>query len=118
MDEGWAQLAACRDADPDAFFPDRGSSGAEAKRVCVELCEVRETCLQHALRHREYYGVWGGLSARERKLLHARHDGHVGRDLFLAALESSDDPVVAVADSPDFSVDADVDWWEPALRVS
>ncbi|MDQ5874483.1 MAG: WhiB family transcriptional regulator [Actinomycetota bacterium] len=51
--------------DPDLWFPERGRSAEPAKRICAR-CPVREECLEWALQH-EDFGVWGGLSAQERK---------------------------------------------------
>jgi WhiB family redox-sensing transcriptional regulator len=69
---GWQVHARCRDYDPAAFFePDEeGESSLEtstaAKRIC-ERCVVRDDCLNYALDAGERFGVWGGLTARERK---------------------------------------------------
>lgn len=73
----WRDLALCAETDPDSFFPDKGESSRPAKRVCA-ACEVRTECLQYALDHGERYGVWGGLSERERRVL-ARQPRPVGR---------------------------------------
>ena len=56
--------------DPDemAFFPVKGGSTREAKRVC-RGCEVRAECLEYALANDERFGIWGGLSERERRRL-------------------------------------------------
>lgn len=67
----WQELGSCKDADPDLFFPERGSPGDSAKRVCV-TCPVRIECLEYALANGERYGVWGGLTERERTRLRRR----------------------------------------------
>jgi WhiB family transcriptional regulator, redox-sensing transcriptional regulator len=64
----WQDRALCQQTDPDVFFPDNGGSTMPAKRVCM-TCEVRAECLDYALEHREKFGVWGGLSERERRRL-------------------------------------------------
>lgn len=64
----WQERAGCMTADPDLFFPERGSPGDSAKRVCVN-CEVRLECLEYALANGERYGIWGGLTERERTRL-------------------------------------------------
>lgn len=64
----WQADGLCAETDPEAFFPERGGSSLEAKRICGE-CTVRATCLQYALDHDEQYGIWGGLSQRERRKL-------------------------------------------------
>jgi WhiB family redox-sensing transcriptional regulator len=69
---GWQERALCAQTDPEAFFPEKGGSTREAKRVC-ESCEVRTECLEYALAHDERFGIWGGFSERERrKLKHGR----------------------------------------------
>ncbi len=72
----WRHLAACRDEDPELFFP-IGTTGPallqieEAKTVC-RRCDVREQCLQFALETGQDAGVWGGLSEDERRALKRR----------------------------------------------
>jgi WhiB family transcriptional regulator, redox-sensing transcriptional regulator len=67
----WQERALCAQTDPEAFFPEKGGSTREAKRVCLE-CEVRDECLSYALAHDERFGIWGGLSERERRRLKRR----------------------------------------------
>ena len=62
----WQEEANCLGVDPDLFFPERGASTREAKAVC-RSCEVRSECLEYALAHGEKFGIWGGLSERERR---------------------------------------------------
>jgi WhiB family transcriptional regulator, redox-sensing transcriptional regulator len=62
----WQEEANCLGVDPDLFFPERGASTREAKAVC-RSCEVRVDCLEYALAHGEKFGIWGGLSERERR---------------------------------------------------
>jgi WhiB family redox-sensing transcriptional regulator len=66
--ERWQDRALCAQADPEAFFPEKGGSTREAKKVC-RACEVRAECLEYALDHDERFGIWGGLSERERRQL-------------------------------------------------
>jgi WhiB family transcriptional regulator, redox-sensing transcriptional regulator len=65
---GWQDRALCAQTDPEAFFPEKGGSTREAKRVC-RGCEVRAECLEYALENDERFGIWGGLSERERRRL-------------------------------------------------
>ena len=65
-DEQWQERALCAQTDPEAFFPEKGGSTREAKRVC-RSCEVRGECLEFALENDERFGIWGGLSERERR---------------------------------------------------
>ena len=62
----WQERALCAQTDPEAFFPEKGGSTREAKRVCM-TCEVRVQCLDYALENVERFGIWGGLSERERR---------------------------------------------------
>jgi WhiB family redox-sensing transcriptional regulator len=67
-DDQWQERALCAQTDPEAFFPEKGGSTREAKRICMG-CEVRDACLDYALAHDERFGIWGGLSERERRRL-------------------------------------------------
>lgn len=64
--EPWMAEAICSQTDPDAFYPEKGCSSAEAKRVC-QGCPVREICLEFALANHERWGIYGGKSERERR---------------------------------------------------
>lgn len=71
--ERWRLEAACRDTDPQLFFP-TGTTGpaaeaiAHAKSICA-ICPVRRPCLEYALRTQQDNGIWGGLSEEERRSL-------------------------------------------------
>ncbi|MCX2733902.1 WhiB family transcriptional regulator [Saccharopolyspora sp. NFXS83] len=67
-EQEWQERALCAQTDPEAFFPEKGGSTREAKRICAG-CEVRPECLEYALEHDERFGIWGGLSERERRRL-------------------------------------------------
>jgi WhiB family transcriptional regulator, redox-sensing transcriptional regulator len=69
--EQWQERALCAQTDPEAFFPEKGGSTREAKRICLG-CEVRAECLEYALANDERFGIWGGLSERERRRLRRR----------------------------------------------
>lgn len=64
----WQADALCAQTDPEAFFPEKGGSTRDAKRIC-STCEVRAQCLEYALQNDERFGIWGGLSERERRRL-------------------------------------------------
>lgn len=64
----WMARGLCAQTDPEAFFPVKGGSTGEAKRIC-NRCEVRQECLDHALANDLRYGIWGGTSDRERQRL-------------------------------------------------
>ena len=66
LDTSWQEYANCLGVDPDLFFPERGASTREAKEVC-RGCVVRDDCLEFALINGEKFGIWGGMSERERR---------------------------------------------------
>jgi WhiB family transcriptional regulator, redox-sensing transcriptional regulator len=68
---GWQTDALCAQTDPEAFFPEKGGSTRDAKKVCG-ACSVRSQCLEYALANDERFGIWGGLSERERRRLRKR----------------------------------------------
>lgn len=74
--EDWRNQAACRDTDPDLFFP-VGTTGPaieqieNAKAVCRQ-CDVQTACLEYALAAREDDGIWGGLTEEERRKISRR----------------------------------------------
>ena len=69
----WRDESACRDTDPDLFFP-VGTTGpaieqiANAKSVCG-TCDVKQPCLEFALSTNQDSGIWGGTSEEERRKL-------------------------------------------------
>ncbi|GLI26075.1 hypothetical protein ARHIZOSPH14_03170 [Agromyces rhizosphaerae] len=67
----WQTDALCAQTDPEAFFPEKGGSTRDAKKICT-TCEVRSQCLEYALENDERFGIWGGLSERERRKLRRR----------------------------------------------
>ncbi|MER5181167.1 WhiB family transcriptional regulator [Streptomyces sp. NPDC002896] len=68
QDLAWQEQALCAQTGGDFFFPEPGSSVREAKSIC-RLCEIRSECLEYALDNDERFGVWGGLSEKERQRL-------------------------------------------------
>lgn len=66
--ESWRSQALCAQIDSEIFFPDKGGSSLEAKKIC-SLCPVRLECLQDARDTGELFGIRGGLSVRERNRL-------------------------------------------------
>ena len=67
----WQSDALCSQTDPEAFFPEKGGSTRDAKRICGS-CDVRGECLEYALQNDERFGIWGGMSERERRKLKRR----------------------------------------------
>ncbi|MCW2143254.1 transcription factor WhiB [Actinoplanes cyaneus] len=86
MISDWPSMAACQSGDPDALFV-QGAEQNVAKRIC-RSCPVRYECLADALDNRIEFGVWGGMTERERRALLRRHP-HVAswRKMFEAALK-------------------------------
>ena len=72
----WRDQAACRDADPELFFPDDNTRSARAQVKTAKLicrgCPVSTTCLSWALASGQEAGIWGGLTEDERRMLHRR----------------------------------------------
>ena len=62
----WENEANCRGVNPSLFYPERGVSTSQAKEVC-ESCQVKDQCLESAVQRGEKFGIWGGLSERERR---------------------------------------------------
>jgi len=62
----WMADAVCATTDPEAFFPEKGGSTREAKAICAR-CSVQAECLDWALDRDERFGIYGGLSERERR---------------------------------------------------
>jgi len=80
----WAQRGACAGGDPDALFV-QGAAQHRAKIVCMG-CEVRTECLAEALDSQVEFGVWGGMTERERRaILRRRPDVRSWRSLLLTA---------------------------------
>jgi WhiB family redox-sensing transcriptional regulator len=80
----WRVNASCREQDPDGLFV-RGKEQRKAKMVCV-ACPVRTECLAEALDGRIEFGVWGGMTERERRaLLRRRPDVTSWMELLEAA---------------------------------
>lgn len=75
-DDSWRIDALCAETDPEAFFPEKGGSTRDAKRVCTG-CPVRAECLEFALANDERFGIWGGLSERERRRVRLQRRGTI-----------------------------------------
>lgn len=72
----WVDDAACAGEDGTLFFPDRGESAHPAKMICSR-CVVRADCLAYALDTGVKYGIWGGLTEKERGSHTARRRAHL-----------------------------------------
>ncbi|MCF2707288.1 WhiB family transcriptional regulator [Arcanobacterium haemolyticum] len=87
-DQTWAALGACTATDPDTLFV-KGAAQRQVRQVCFN-CPVRLNCLIDALDSKATYGVWGGLTERERRVLLRRMP--VNTDWY-NWLTSSEDPI-------------------------
>jgi len=70
-DCGWREGAACRDTDPDLFFPG-GTTGVAIEQIDVakamcRSCPVREQCLEFSMATNQKAGIWGGSTEDERR---------------------------------------------------
>ena len=82
----WHEKARCAEVDPELFFPEKGGSTREAKKVCMS-CEARTECLDWAIDSDEQFGILGGKSERERRA--------IGRERVAAAKQAA--PMEATA---------------------
>lgn len=71
INDAWMDLGACQGTDAEDFFSDDPDAVAYAKAVCAG-CPVSADCLRHAVTHGERHGVWGGLTADERRSVRLR----------------------------------------------
>ncbi|MPZ61585.1 MAG: hypothetical protein GEU93_09875 [Propionibacteriales bacterium] len=62
----WVADALCAQVDPEIFFPRKGEPNTAARRVCA-ACPVAAECRAHAIRSGEPHGIWGGLTAQQRR---------------------------------------------------
>lgn len=72
----WQDLGACRDSDPNLFFP-VGTTGPAVAQIAAAVaicsaCQVQETCLTYALETNQESGIWGGYPEEERRQLRRR----------------------------------------------
>ncbi len=69
--QDWQDVAACREIAVELFFPPAEQEAEVAKAVCSE-CTVRQPCLDFAIMEGERFGIWGGLTSQERRLVAAK----------------------------------------------
>jgi WhiB family redox-sensing transcriptional regulator len=102
--ENWARLAACRSIDPETLFATSAAAQHRAKSVCFG-CPVRAECLADALDNGITFGVWGGMTERERRaLLRRRPDVRSWRLLLEHARNRHHATVPAAAGEPPAAV--------------
>lgn len=85
-EDNWVPRAVCRGAQPDALFV-RGAAQHQAKKICA-ACPVRSECLAEALDNEMEWGVWGGLTERERRALLKQRPAGAWRPVLRAAKDS------------------------------
>ena len=71
----WQEEGSCRGVEPEVFFPISDDEAWRAKEICT-ACSVRSECLAFSLQNRERYGVWGGVTERERQEMFRRGVAH------------------------------------------
>src|SRR5947207_14103293 len=95
----WTVRAACKGTDPDELFV-QGAAQNRAKSVCLG-CPVRTECLADALDNRVEFGVWGGMTERERRaLLRRRPNVSSWRRLLEAAMAEFESGVPVAVKEP------------------
>jgi WhiB family redox-sensing transcriptional regulator len=72
-DSQWREYALCSQTNPTAFFPEKGGSTKDAKKVCAN-CVVKSECLAYAIENDIRFGIWGGRSERERRRIKAEEN--------------------------------------------
>jgi WhiB family redox-sensing transcriptional regulator len=92
----WTTKAACRTSDPDALFV-QGAAQNRAKAICM-ACSVRTECLADALDNRIEFGVWGGMTERERRALLRRRPQVTSWRRLLETARAEYDTVVDLTD--------------------
>lgn len=92
LDRSWQEFSNCLGANPDLFFPERGASTREAKEVCRN-CVVQNDCLEYALANSEKFGIWGGMSERERRRIRRQRNKARQDALATVATRMSPDPI-------------------------
>jgi WhiB family redox-sensing transcriptional regulator len=98
FDSEWAARAACRSTDPDLLFV-QGAAQNRAKAICLG-CQVRTECLADALDNRVEFGVWGGMTERERRALLRRRPNVVSWRALLESAQTDFDRQTIISGSP------------------
>ena len=98
FDTEWAARAACRTADPDTLFV-QGAAQNRAKAICLG-CQVRTECLADALDNRVEFGVWGGMTERERRALLRRRPNVTSWRALLESAQTDFERQTIISGSP------------------
>ncbi|WP_370147724.1 WhiB family transcriptional regulator [Streptacidiphilus sp. EB129] len=94
--DDWSAQAACRTSDPDELFV-QGAAQNRAKAVCTG-CPVRTECLADALDNRVEFGVWGGMTERERRALLRRRPTVISWRKLLETARTEYEQTFSIAD--------------------
>lgn len=97
FDHHWAVDAACRTSDPDTLFV-QGAAQNRAKAICLG-CQVRTECLADALDNRVEFGVWGGMTERDRRALLRRRPNITSWRRLLETAQSDFDTTIILPTS-------------------
>ena len=95
----WTEQALCAEVDPEIFFPEKGGSTRDPKRIC-RPCDVRAECLEFALDSGEKFGVWGGFSERERRAMKPQAAPNQPQKVAALCIPSSSPPSRPVPGTP------------------
>lgn len=92
-DENWRLDAACFGQVTDLFYPEPGTKGAakqanEVKAFC-RICSVTSDCLEYALKNEEVFGIWGGLTPKEREKIR-RERSILAKDVSIRTAKQND----------------------------
>lgn len=82
----WRDDAACQSLDGENFYPISDTLAEPAKKVCWSRCPVRQDCLTYALEAGERFGVWGGLTEKERRALVRQQNSYQRRKADVARM--------------------------------
>lgn len=63
----WTEHARCAEVDPELFYPEHGNQHSRAVKAICQTCPVQAECLEFAVANSERFGLWGGLTERERR---------------------------------------------------
>lgn len=90
----WQDDAICNQTDPEAFYPEKNTTGEDAKRIC-HGCPVRVECLSDALFTGDEWGVWGGFTGNQRTPMRVRVNNGEDPDVVAAQAVANDKATTA-----------------------
>lgn len=91
--ETWRELALCKDRDTNDFYPEMGVKGAAKQvremKVFCRQCSVILDCLDYALENDEQFGIWGGMTPKERSRIR-RQQGVLAKETVVKVAKRND----------------------------